>query len=169
MVDRQLIEDLRNEVVRTHGFLMGAAGAAIAFAMHQTAGRLPSASLVPAFIGVSLWAFSFWAGIMNSHAKQTAYKCNHYLLLEKQGGMRPDFIQMYQDDFDKSNRRSRNWYYAQLYGLLIGAVFYVGGHVWHIFEQPYIEKPSVEQPSTATGKAPQVPPPVRNQATAGNP
>lgn len=124
------------EVSRNHGFIMGASGAAIAFAMHHTNTWEPSTALATAFVATVFWAFSFFSGLMNSHAKQAAMAFNVAMNEEKAKGTlaNANSINVYKGDFDKFNKRARYWYYGQLYALLIGALFFVLAQGFHVYK-----------------------------------
>jgi hypothetical protein len=131
MSEQFLQERYAEEVGKQRALLLSAAGAGIAFALHQTADARLEWWLIPAAAAVACWAGSFACGIFNSHAKQAAIKLNIAILrFEKINQQeRADALAL---DFKKCNDRATRTYLGQLWGLLAGAVFYVAGHVLRV-------------------------------------
>lgn len=135
MSDTFLHEERLKEVSRTQAVVMGVAASGIAFAMHQTADDSLTVAMVPILAAVLCWAASFSCGILNSHAKQAAIGMNVGKIEELRSEKRPTQVKAFSEAFDKYNQKSRNLYSAQLVLLLAGAMLYVGGHVWMMYEQ----------------------------------
>ena len=80
---------------------------------------------------VVCWAGSFASGIFNPHAKQGALKLNIAIPVMERAGQQ-EASDALAPDFKKHNDRAQRTYQGQLWGLLVGAVFYIAGHVLRV-------------------------------------
>ncbi|MDT9598649.1 hypothetical protein [Sphingosinicella rhizophila] len=142
MDDVMLHTRLEDELKQQRAVLQGAAGAAIAFSLHQTVGVSPGWYLVPIGLAMLAWAASFVAGILNSHARQAAVRCNiawheleHDGRLEEADDLKIEFLAY--------NRKAQQTYRVQLWGLLTGAVFYFAGHALQLSDNAALAQGSV--------------------------
>jgi hypothetical protein len=85
MAGKPLIDRYHDDLSKLVYFLQGVAASAIAFALHETADRPPSLSLLIIGLAVGVWAFAFAAGILFWHAIQTAMKANMGLIAVEKG------------------------------------------------------------------------------------
>lgn len=114
--------------------LLGVSSAAIAFAFHETADRPLSWSLLPILAAVLSWAGSFASGVLYSRAYAMGIKGNLGLNYAEKAGL-AEGRERAKEMFDRWNERAGRRYARQQWLLLLGAVLYLGGHVWLIVEQ----------------------------------
>jgi hypothetical protein len=126
-----LHEEYHKETVRMPAVLLGVASAAIGFAFHETSDRTLSLSLLPILAAALCWGGSFAAGVLFSRAYTLGMKANIGLNVAEQAG-RAEWQQQAKSMFDRHNRTAGRRYAAQQWLLLIGAGFYLAGHVWHL-------------------------------------
>ncbi len=124
--------------------LLGVASAAIAFAFHETADRGLAWSLVPILGAVLCWAGSFASGVLFSRAYANSIRGNIALNLAEAANLdrAPEAKTMFKDWNAKTSRR----YAAQQWLLLAGAVLYLIGHAWSIWDA----SEATHQPASAT-------------------
>ncbi|SNT07268.1 hypothetical protein SAMN06295912_13625 [Sphingomonas laterariae] len=131
-----LLQARHQSVTRQHVFLQGAAGAAIAFAIHETADRTLEWSLGIIAIAVYAWAVSFVGGVLFSQAEQAVFAANMAMNDAKRREDK-ESISKASLDFSAYNKTAARYYKFQLWGLFVGAVLYVCGHGVHIAENSY--------------------------------
>jgi hypothetical protein len=139
------------EVQRMPAVLLGVASAAIGFAFHETADRVPSASLLPLLVAVLAWAGSFTAGVLYSRAYANGIRGNIALNLAEEA-RNPKWRDDSKAMFEKWNRKASRRYQAQQWLLLTGALMYLTGHVWHIVEQRTLSADGRQQPTTLSSR-----------------
>lgn len=113
---------------------MTAAAAGIGFALHETADWMWDWSLIAALLAVILWAFSFAAGIWSRQAVMQAMNSNA-LYLEALAAQKASGAQISKDYMAKHAKNAGRLRDAQLWLLVLGALAYMGGHIWHLAEQ----------------------------------
>ena len=134
MASRPLIDRYHDDLGKLAYFLQGVSASAIAFALHETADRPPSWSLFVIGLAVAVWAFSFAGGILYWHAIQVATKANLGLNQIENGKGDAKLKGIFEERFDKYNRRAANWYRVLSWGLLAGALVYTAGHALHLLD-----------------------------------
>ena len=142
MIDAQheVFRHLREAQNRYTYFMLGAAGAALAFAVTQTQGETMKWSLSPLGVAVLCWGLSFFCG-----ARQLAYVGStlyaNLALLQVEAGLHPvagEHPQMIQaasagirSAIDENSERAGKYGVWQFRLLAFGALLYV---VWHVLE-----------------------------------
>lgn len=123
-----LHEEYHKETVRMPAVLLGVASAAIGFAFHKTSDRTLSFSLLPLLLPPC-------AGEAHSRSafcsRAPTLSANIGLNLAEQAGQAA-WQQQAKSMFDRHNRTAGRRYAAQQWLLLVGAGFYLAGHVWHL-------------------------------------
>src|SRR4051812_1855500 len=76
MAEKTLIDRYHDDLSKLVYFLQGVAASAIAFALHETADRAPSWSLLVIGFAIATWGASFAGGILYWHSVQAAVKAN---------------------------------------------------------------------------------------------
>jgi hypothetical protein len=113
---------------------MGAAASGIAFALHETADRSLTKSLIVILGAVLAWSLSFAAGVINRRKVMQALKSN-VLRNEAQVNGNQIAYDIAVEFIDKHKSGAFFFQEAQLWTLLAGAILYVSGHVWHLVEK----------------------------------
>lgn len=127
--------------------LLGVASAAIGFAFHETAQRELTQSLWLVLGAVIAWGCSFTAGVIYSGKLAAAIQANIALNIAEDA-KRSDWRRTSKAKLDTANNAARRAYAFQQWSLLVGAIFYLAGHVWHLAEEkPKIETHNVEAPT----------------------
>ena len=128
------------EVIRLSTVLQSVPVAAIAFAMHETADRDLSWSLLPIALAVVVWGAGFAAAIENSRTRAKAYKqaMLEQVLLNSGNQVGAEKLN---GDFKRSNARLHLTHAVSVWGILVGALLYAGGHGWHLAERSMTPKP----------------------------
>jgi hypothetical protein len=140
--------DQRLEIYRQHRtaqdkyiyFLLAAAGAAIALAMHQTQDAKLSLSQIPLGVAVGLWGLSFFFGCRHLIYASLVLHDNS-TLLQVQAGENPlsrrdperitASIEILRGIIEKHSSKASWFARLQFNSLIFGAVCYL---VWHIYE-----------------------------------
>ena len=144
------MSDARTEVYRAYNeghdkyiyFLLAAAGAAIAFAVTQTAAATLTLDKIPLGLAIACWGLSFFAGCRQIQRNQDILHQN-YQFLRMQDGIHPEFppypqlVHAIAEDLEKRSKQSGKWGAWQFRFLITGAVFYI---TWHVFEM-YLRTP----------------------------
>jgi len=121
-------------------FLLAAVGAAIAFAVNQTLGAKLSWSQLPLAFAVVLWALSFYFGCRYLGFVESTLLMNAELLKVSYGqhsltGTNPQLIaaavKIVEEKIDSKSKLASWFARAQFTCLLLGAVCYLG---WHVYE-----------------------------------
>lgn len=157
-----LYEEHNREIQRMPAVLLGVASAAIAFAFHETADSRFSWSLLPILGAVLCWAGSFASGVLFSRAYASSIRGNIAMNIAE--ASRPDRRDEAKEMFEGWNAKSSKRYAAQQWLLLAGAVLYLVGHVWSIWETPQTrtsevnseEASRIAQPPVSTASPPPV-------------
>jgi hypothetical protein len=140
--DREVtvFQTLRTAQEKYTYFLLGAAGAAIAFAVTQTHDAKLSWSQTPLAISIFLWGLSFIFGCLHLQYGNSILHSNIEMLRIQRGahpefGARPDLIeaasQRIRNVVEKNSIVSSRYASWQFWSLVVGAVFYL---LWHIYE-----------------------------------
>jgi len=138
--EMEIYRTLRDTQSRYVYFLLGVAGAAIAFAVTQTREAALSWSQVPLGAAVVLWAASFYAGCRNIVWVTAGLRANAELLDVNAGrskitGTNLQAIHAAREQlhgiFEEHSARANSNYRRQFRFLVAGAVAYVG---WHVLE-----------------------------------
>lgn len=131
MSDEILHQRHAEENRRLHGAFLAGAPAAIAFAFHQTADRTLEWSLLPILFAVLAWGGSFAAGVWASRWLQMAVKANLAINFADRA-QQHDLKQQAHQWFTERRDKVTMFQELQLWLLLLGAAFYLGGHIWHL-------------------------------------
>jgi hypothetical protein len=139
----QLIFELHKGQAQFAYFLLGAAGGAIAFAIHETAEVSLADAPWPLGLAVTLWALSFAFGCFGIDARQDGLHANALFLQvfgdipdpqanPAVGKVLEDAKKTVQKELGKPIARFR-W---QKWTLFAGALAYIGGHVMQMATIP---------------------------------
>jgi len=128
------------EVIRLSTVLQSVPVAAIAFAMHETADRDLSWSLLPIALAVVVWGTGFAAAIDNSRTRARAYKQAMFEQALLNAGNQAGAEKL-NKDFKRSNARLHLTHAVSVWAILVGALLYAGGHGWHLAERSMTAKP----------------------------
>jgi len=121
-------------------FLLAAVGAAIGLAVSQTQGARLSYSHIPLAFAVGLWAFSFFFGCKHLGYVESTLFANSALLQVQAGehpkvGTHPEYISAASEGIRAAIESNSNWSSRfarwQFNSLVLGAIFYLG---WHVYE-----------------------------------
>jgi hypothetical protein len=126
-------------------FLLAAAGAAIAFAVTQTATL--SWPKLPLALAVLSWAFSFYAGCRQLRDVANVMSANYDMLRVQEGihpqyPNHPQFVEIIEEAVRELADKTGRWGVRQFRFLILGAVFYV---LWHVTEMA-LRAPGVTVP-----------------------
>lgn len=121
-------------------FLLAAAAAALAFALQKTEGMVLTWSMAPLALAAISWALSFYCGCKCITWVQTALHAN-IAFLQLKSGSHPEQpadaaglnaavsgVRMALDHNSEKVRFFANWQFRML---LVGAVLFIG---WHVYE-----------------------------------
>lgn len=121
-------------------FLLGAAGAAIAFAVTRTQGASLSWSQLPLGMAVLCWGTSFYLGCRNRRWVSAGLHTNGDMYDVRAGrhpltGTNPEAmaigLKVLRENFEHQSNRA-NWTLTWQFRLLVsGAIFYIS---WHVLE-----------------------------------
>jgi hypothetical protein len=121
-------------------FLLAAAGAAIALAVHQTQDAKLSLSQIPLGVAVALWGLSFFYGCRHLIYTSLVLRDNS-ALLDVQAGEHPmagrdmdrieASVKILRDIIEKHSTKASWFARLQFNSLVCGAIFYLA---WHIYE-----------------------------------
>lgn len=121
-------------------FLLAAAGAAIALVVNQTQGLPLRLSQAPLGLAVMLWGLSFYFGCRHLTYVELTLFHNAELLKVQSGehpnvGNRPDLAmianEVIREVIERDGRRSHRFARLQFASLIVGAILFLG---WHVFE-----------------------------------
>lgn len=129
--NQYLHERNTSEYMRMPPVLMGVASAAIGFAFHETSDRALAPSLWPILAAVILWATSFACGARVSHHLARTYKLNASIIEAQTIGY-AEGEKMSRAALQKASGRASFYWGAQHWLLLLGALAYLAGHIWHL-------------------------------------
>lgn len=138
--------EANKESIRLSTLLLGVAASAIAFAIHETADRLPTWSLIPVALAGILWAGSFSAGVLYAHSTQAAMKVN--AALNEMSPEHPRFAEA--EGLHRGHgKATAKRYQVQLWTLLAGAIFYTVGHAAHIVVDNSAKRATISEPQAS--------------------
>jgi hypothetical protein len=121
-------------------FLLAAAWAAIGFAINQTTGKALAWPQIPLAGAALCWGLSFFLGVRHLAYGSSILYANMELLRVQSGqhpevGTHPEMIAAASEGIrravESNNKRANHLGHLQLTFLILGAVLYVG---WHVFE-----------------------------------
>jgi len=139
--NRDLFGEFQRSQVQIIYFVLGVAASAIAFAIHQTDGRPLSFYLIPIGGGVLLWSASFVAGLLALQSRQEQLRLNYQNNSARDDATAGQFINSPEvkailDEQMAELRRNASlvltFATAQRWLLFVGALAYLGGHVWRM-------------------------------------
>lgn len=133
MTANEMLKASNDETRRLSALLMGFAGAAIAFALHEADKWPATLALALVACSVCLWSISFAAGIFWAHAANHATILNAALFEARAHS--PDRIPDVDRKMSIVQRRTARRYKCQLYALGFGALIYAAGFTFHVTEQ----------------------------------
>lgn len=136
-----LREQANREALRMSTVLLAFAASAIGFGIHEVSGWAPGWSLVPASLAAIAWGASFSGGVLYSHSVQRALQANIAIHDSKTAEQRARA----QAAFNLAVRSTTRRYRWQLWGLLAGAMLYVGAVGGHMAEKA-VDRPLVAAP-----------------------
>jgi len=123
-------------------FFLAASGSAITFALVRTEGQPPSPWMIPVGLAVICWGASFWLGCEHILSKSKALLRNWKALSIEEGSepitkAHPELVQPALDRFaadaKRDDERTRATGRSQYLLFLLGAIFYLVGHVQHLW------------------------------------
>lgn len=132
MNSTELIMMANVETRRLSSLLIGFAGAAIAFAFHETSSWPATSTLILVALAVVLWSISFAAGILWAHAARDATILNAAAFEARQN---PGRMAEVETRLSKAQNQTTWRYKCQLMTLGFGAIVYAAGFVVHVYDQ----------------------------------
>jgi len=122
-------------------FLLAAVGASIAFALTQTKNQALEASHWPLGLAVLSWAASFFMGCRRLHAFEAVLNLNQQLIKVQKGTHEllehpaeiPFAAEAMKKHLDAENDKVGSRGRWQFRFLLLGAVLYIGWHIWEMY------------------------------------
>ncbi len=118
-------------------FLLGAAGSAVAFAVHQTKDDALSLLHIPLGVAVVAWSASFMLGLRYLGYRQVLMSANLEMLklqdgthhLGPQGVVVPEYVEIARKACDEINEKAGARARWQQRFLVVGALAFIAGHV----------------------------------------
>jgi uncharacterized membrane protein YeaQ/YmgE (transglycosylase-associated protein family) len=153
---RELYGEAQRSQAQFIYFVLGAAGAAIGFAVHQTTGKPLTWIMAPIGAAVILWALSFFCGLVAIQRRQAAIFRNFNFHQTKAGALQisPHAHVILAEEFaeaeaelTKLSRKPHAWMALQRWCLFLGALAYLTGHVMQMAQA------ALKVPATPTATA----------------
>ena len=134
-------------------FLLGAAGSAIAFGLHETSTRTESLSLYIAAAAILLWCCSFASGIFRSDAHENSIQANIIINEAVKITKDPVALKPLKDRYERRANAQVRWRRFQLWLLFAGAIVYVIAQATYVQEQTAIKAEATSHPSNKSTAA----------------
>jgi hypothetical protein len=138
---REVHRQLRLSQDKYSYFLLAVAGAAVGLAINQTHGTAIAWSQIPLAIAVLCWGLSFFFGCQQLRYVSSSLYAN-VALLNIQTGKHPEYnsnpqiaaaaIEGIRMAFESNSDNANKLGHWQFRFLIIGALFYIGWHVWEM-------------------------------------
>jgi hypothetical protein len=138
----EIYRQLRTSQEKYIYFLLAAAGAAITLVVHQTQEAKLGISQIPLACAVALWALSFFFGCRHLLYVNAVLYSNSTLLEVEAGdhaltGRDPQRITAASEGIRKAMEtnaeRSSTFARLQFISLMLGAIFYIAGHIYEMW------------------------------------
>lgn len=120
-------------------FFLAASGSAIAFALLRTEGQIPRVWMLPVCLALVCWGISFYLGCEHLLSRSKVLIAN-WRVLDMQAGapdakneLQVEAATRLQQAAERDNANSRRFGRWQYYLFLLGAIFYVLGHIQRLW------------------------------------